>query len=104
MVKEHINKSAKRAGVAEEERQSEPEAPPQASGGQKVQTFDVAALKKKKVTELQAIAKNFNITEAVGLNKQDLIFKILQGQAEQSGVMFGEGVLEILQDGFGFLW
>ncbi|OGW86484.1 MAG: transcription termination factor Rho [Omnitrophica bacterium RIFCSPHIGHO2_02_FULL_46_11] len=65
--------------------------------------MDVAALKKKKVSELHEIAKKFKIVDSVGLNKQDLIFKILQAQAEQSGVMFGEGVLEILQDGFGFL-
>ncbi len=65
--------------------------------------LDVAALKKKKISDLHEIAKKFNLQEIAGLNKQDLIFKILQGQAEQSGVMFGEGVLEILQDGFGFL-
>ena len=65
--------------------------------------LDVAALKKMKNTELYEISKKFNIPGTSGMNKQDLIFKILQGQAEHSGLMFGEGVLEILQDGFGFL-
>lgn len=65
--------------------------------------LDVAVLKKMKISELHDIAKKFNVMGVSGLNKQDLIFKILQGQAESSGLMFGEGVLEILQDGFGFL-
>ena len=97
--KEHLNRPTKRVAVAEEE--------PANGNGDVVKghegLFDVAALKKKKVSELHDIAKKFNIGDTIGLNKQDLIFKILQGQAEQSGVMFGEGVLEILQDGFGFL-
>jgi transcription termination factor Rho len=65
--------------------------------------LDVAALKKMKISELHEVAKKFNVASTSGLNKQELIFKILQGRAEQSGLMFGEGVLEILQDGFGFL-
>lgn len=66
-------------------------------------SLDVAALKKMKVSTLLETAKKLKIEDASGLNKQDLIFKILQAQAEHSGLMFGEGVLEILQDGFGFL-
>lgn len=65
--------------------------------------LDVAVLKKMKTTELLDTAKKFNVTGTSGLNKHELIFKILQAQAEQHGLMFGEGVLEILQDGFGFL-
>ncbi len=65
--------------------------------------LDIAGLKKMKVSELQEIARKFKADQVAGLKKQDLIFKILQAQAEQSGLMFGEGVLEILQDGFGFL-
>lgn len=65
--------------------------------------FDVASLKRLKVNELHEVARKFNIGPTAGIKKQDLIFKILQAQAERSGVMFGEGVLEILQDGFGFL-
>ncbi|OGW88838.1 MAG: transcription termination factor Rho [Omnitrophica bacterium RIFCSPLOWO2_01_FULL_50_24] len=56
-----------------------------------------------KVSSLQETARKFKVGDVAGLNKQDLIFKILQAQAEHSGLMFGEGVLEILQDGFGFL-
>ncbi len=69
--------------------------------GEKV--FDVVGLKKMKVSELHELSRKFNIGQTAGIKKQDLIFKILQGQAERSGLMFGEGVLEILQDGFGFL-
>jgi transcription termination factor Rho len=65
---------------------------------------DVATLKKMKVNDLHDLAKKFpKIGNTVGIKKQDLIFKILQAQAESSGLMFGEGVLEILEDGFGFL-
>ncbi|MEI7750996.1 MAG: transcription termination factor Rho, partial [Candidatus Omnitrophota bacterium] len=56
-----------------------------------------------KIIELQKMAHKFKIENVAGLKRQDLIFKILQGQAQQSGLMFGEGVLEILEDGFGFL-
>ncbi|MBN1689355.1 MAG: transcription termination factor Rho [Candidatus Omnitrophica bacterium] len=65
--------------------------------------FAVASLKKLKVAELHQLAKKFDIGPTAGIKKQDLIFKILQTQAERSGLMFGEGVLEILDDGFGFL-
>ncbi len=65
---------------------------------------DVATLKKMKVNDLHELARKFpSIGNTVGIKKQDLIFKILQAQAESSGLMFGEGVLEILEDGFGFL-
>jgi len=66
-------------------------------------TFDVAALKKMKVTELYDVAQSVGVESVTGLRKQELIFKILEGQAKRSGAMFGEGVLEILEDGFGFL-
>ncbi len=66
-------------------------------------TFDVASLKKMKISELHELAHKLNLGSTTGIKKQDLIFKILQGQSAQSGVMFGEGVLEILEDGFGFL-
>lgn len=65
--------------------------------------LDVVSLKKMKISELQKMAHKFKIENVAGLKRQDLIFKILQGQAQQSGLMFGEGVLEILEDGFGFL-
>ncbi|MDP1852808.1 MAG: transcription termination factor Rho [Candidatus Omnitrophota bacterium] len=65
--------------------------------------MDIINLKEKKITELSKIAKDLNVNGVSGLKKQDLIFKILQAQAEKEGLMFGEGVLEILPDGFGFL-
>ena len=54
-------------------------------------------------SELHKIAKNEGITDYMGLTKQELIFKILKQRIQQNGLMFGEGVLEILPDGFGFL-
>jgi len=60
-------------------------------------------LKNKKISELNAIARDLNIEGASGLRKQDLIFAILNAQTEQNGSIYGEGVLETLQDGFGFL-
>jgi transcription termination factor Rho len=54
-------------------------------------------------SELHRIAKNEGITEYMGLTKQELIFKILKQRIQQNGLMYGEGVLEILPDGFGFL-
>ena len=65
--------------------------------------LNLKSLKSKKIGELTEIARNFNVEGASSLRKQDLIFAILQAQAEQSGFIYGEGVLEILSDGFGFL-
>ena len=56
-----------------------------------------------KIGELNKLAKELNANGTSGLKKQDLIFKILQAQAEKEGLLFGEGVLEILSEGFGFL-
>jgi len=65
--------------------------------------IDLAKLKKMKMLELNNLAHTMKVNGVSGLKKQDLIFKILQAQPEKDGVMTGEGVLEILQDGFGFL-
>lgn len=65
--------------------------------------FNIAKLKKMTIQELTKAAKELNMNSISGIKKQDLIFKILQAQAEKEGFMFGEGVLEILPDGFGFL-
>ncbi|HOQ05196.1 MAG TPA: transcription termination factor Rho [Anaerohalosphaeraceae bacterium] len=54
-------------------------------------------------SELHRIAKEEGITDYMGLTKQELIFKILKQRIQQNGLMYGEGVLEILPDGFGFL-
>jgi len=60
-------------------------------------------LKEMKISDLGKIAKKLKVNGISTLKKHELIFKILQAQAEKSGLLFGEGVLEILQDGFGFL-
>jgi len=68
-----------------------------------VEKLDIGSLKDMKITELAKLSKELNVNGTSGLKKQDLIFKILQAQAEKEGLMFGEGVLEILPEGFGFL-
>ncbi len=65
--------------------------------------IDSANLKKMKMAELTDLAQKLKVSDVSALKKQDLIFKILQAQPEKEGQMIGEGVLEILQDGFGFL-
>ena len=65
--------------------------------------MNLKELKEKKATELAAIAKDLGVENASGMRKQDLIFAILNATAEKNGAIYGEGVLEILPDGFGFL-
>jgi transcription termination factor Rho len=65
--------------------------------------MNLVELKSKNIGELVDVAKTFKIEGATGMRKQDLIFSILQAQTEQNGVISGDGVLEILPDGFGFL-
>src|SRR5213595_1312254 len=66
-------------------------------------SISLAELKEKNITDLAKIAKEHNIPGASGLRKQELIFQILRAQTEKSGLIFSEGVLECLPDGFGFL-
>jgi transcription termination factor Rho len=65
--------------------------------------MEIAELKDKTFSELKEIAKDLNVQSYSTLKKQDLIFGILDAQAQQNGLTFGEGVLETNQDGFGFL-
>jgi transcription termination factor Rho len=65
--------------------------------------MNLKELKEKKITDLAGIAKELGVEGAAGMRKQDLIFAILNATAEKNGAIFGEGVLEILPDGFGFL-
>jgi transcription termination factor Rho len=65
--------------------------------------MNIKDLKELKINELYKIAKELNVEGASGMRKQELIFAILQAQTEKNGLIFGEGVLEILPDGFGFL-
>lgn len=68
-----------------------------------MEKLEIKTLKDMKMPELNKLAKEMNVNGMSGLKKQDLIFKILQAQAEKEGLMFGEGILEILPEGFGFL-
>ena len=65
--------------------------------------MNLVELKKKNISELITVARSFSIDGATDMRRQDLIFSILQAQTEQNGIINGEGVLEILPDGFGFL-
>ena len=65
--------------------------------------MDIAELKRKSVAELHAMAEQLNITNYSGLRKQDLIFRIEQSLLDTDTVLRGEGVLEILPEGYGFL-
>jgi len=60
-------------------------------------------LKEKKISELTSLARKYNIEGASSMRKQDLIFALLQNQSDKNGLIYGEGVLETLPDGFGFL-
>ena len=60
-------------------------------------------IKRQPISELAKLAKELEVPGASGMRRQDLIFSILQTQAEKNGVISGSGVLEILPDGFGFL-
>src|SRR3981081_1597832 len=66
-------------------------------------SISLADLKEKNITDLAKIAKDLAIPGASGMRKQELIFQILRAQTEKNGLIFSEGVLEVLPDGFGFL-
>jgi transcription termination factor Rho len=65
--------------------------------------LDIEELKQKKIAELTKIAQDMNISGVTGLKKAELIFRILEEQTAQEGLLFSKGVLEILPDGYGFL-
>src|SRR5262245_39449228 len=60
-------------------------------------------LKEMKIADLIELAKEYNVEGAAGMRRQELIFALLNAQTDKSGQIFGEGILEILPDGFGFL-
>jgi transcription termination factor Rho len=76
----------------------EPEAAPDRGN-----RLDLAELKEMNITKLAHVAKSLDISGAATMKKQELVFQILRAQAEKEGLIFSEGVLEILPDGFGFL-
>jgi len=67
------------------------------------QRLDMRTLKDMSIADLTQAARELEVENPAGMRKQDLIFKILQVQTEREGLIFGEGVLEILPDGYGFL-
>jgi transcription termination factor Rho len=66
-------------------------------------TMDLSSLKEMTIHALNTLARELAVEGAAGMKKHDLIFKILQSQTEKSGLIFAEGVLETLPDGYGFL-
>ncbi len=71
--------------------------------GNDVNVLDLSTLKEMGITELTKIGKDLEVPGATGMRKQELIFEILRARTEKSGLIFSEGVLETLPDGFGFL-
>jgi transcription termination factor Rho len=65
--------------------------------------MDIVEMKTKTISDLLKVAKELDIQGVSGLRKQELIFKILEAQTEKNGLIFSQGVLEILDDGYGFL-
>jgi transcription termination factor Rho len=65
--------------------------------------MNIAELKEMNIASLSQVAKELNVTGASSMRKQELIFEILKAQTEKDGLIFAEGVLEILPEGFGFL-
>ncbi|MBT8351565.1 MAG: transcription termination factor Rho [Deltaproteobacteria bacterium] len=65
--------------------------------------MNIVELKEKTIKQLNELAKEYNIEGAAGMRKQELMFALLQNQIEKNGLIFGEGTIEILPDGFGFL-
>jgi transcription termination factor Rho len=89
---------AELAPVAAETLAAAPNGSGQGPGG-----LNLKVLKEKKINELVHLARDFNVDGSSTMRKQELIFAILQAQTEQNGFIYGEGVLEVLPDGFGFL-
>ncbi|MBR85287.1 MAG: transcription termination factor Rho [Rhodospirillaceae bacterium] len=69
----------------------------------KPEKLDIMELQEMKIPELNKLAGKLNVNGYSSLRKQELIFSILQAQTERSGLIFAQGTLEILEDGFGFL-
>ncbi|MEZ6196501.1 MAG: transcription termination factor Rho [Planctomycetota bacterium] len=74
-----------------------------AAGGPPPEPTHLADLQRQDLTELQELALAEGVEDVTGMTRQDLIFRILKGRTSRNGQMIGEGILEILPDGFGFL-
>src|SRR5512136_2678772 len=73
------------------------------SNGRENGHLNIRELKEMNISSLTQVAKDLNVPGYTGMRKQELIFQILKAQTEQSGLIFSEGVLECLPEGFGFL-
>jgi len=73
------------------------------SDREKVEKLNIVELQKMTIADLGKLASSLGIQGYSGLRKQELIFSILQAKTEKSGLIFAQGVLEVLEDGFGFL-
>ena len=86
-----------------EQQQTQAPPAPAATPGTASKGLDILQLKTRTIAELMELAHSLGIQGTSGLRKQELIFKILEGQTEKNGLIFAEGVLEILSEGYGFL-
>jgi transcription termination factor Rho len=107
-VEEDRKSDKNTAAVAAPDAPAAPAAPvapaaPAAPAEPQTQTLDLSTLKEMSTTALTKIARDLEIPGATGMRKQELIFEILPARAEKAGLIFSEGVLEVLPDGFGFL-
>lgn len=73
------------------------------AGGKGTQYLNISELQQRTMSELASLGRELGVSGVSGLRKQELIFKLLQTQTERNGLIFSEGVLETLPDGFGFL-
>jgi len=87
----------------QQEREPQPAASPPTPSANDKKALDLSELKEMNIQALNAMARELGVEGAAGMKKHDLIFKILQSQTEKSGLLFAEGVLECLPDGYGFL-
>jgi transcription termination factor Rho len=87
----------------QEQQEQQPSASPPPSALTDKKALDLSELKDMNIQALTAMARELGVDGAAGMKKHDLIFKILQSQTEKSGLLFAEGVLECLPDGYGFL-
>jgi len=97
-VVEEPRKAAEKAEKAERVERSE-----RTERVEKKEELNIRQLQKMTIKELQDLAKKEGVKECHGLKKQELIFKILKDRVTQNGLMYGEGVVEVLPEGFGFL-
>ncbi|MBM3318423.1 MAG: transcription termination factor Rho [Candidatus Eisenbacteria bacterium] len=93
---ERVRAAAAPAVEAEEERVA-------AAPAGREDGLDLTGMKRKTIVELVKVAQDMGIQGASGLRKQELMFKILEAQTQRNGLIFAEGVLEILPEGYGFL-